>query len=169
MSHLMHNHIVRILTVIIDRAIKIIDADSIRNGTVKIAYKCDYVVCSKVFAEEYTQMKIDASNIDTVIKAYDELSKIFKNVIITLEKYGSFSKIDGNYKLVPSIKVQSKDSTGAGDIYHASFTYSVINKFDLEKAMYFSNIAAALSIQKIGVKNSLPELEAVERIYNATI
>ena len=56
---------------------------------------------------------------------YDILKKDFKGkIIITVENMGSFGE-DNGYKLVPSIKVESIDSTGAGDFYHGAFIYAL--------------------------------------------
>ena len=82
-------------------------------------------------------------------------------LIITLEAMGSLVKIDNEFVLVPSIEVESVDSTGAGDIYHGAFTHFIANGYSLLEAMHYSNIAGALSVQKIGSKNSMPTLESV--------
>ena len=64
--------------------------------------------------------------------------------------------MDDGFKLVKSIKVESVDSTGAGDIYHGAFTHFIANGYNVIDAMKYSNIAGALSVRKIGSKNSMP-------------
>lgn len=152
-------------------AIKVLDAGSMKEATVELAHVVDYVVCSHDFAEDYSKVKIDYDNINTIIAAYDVLKAEFKhNVIITLEDRGCFTYIDGKgYTLIPSIKVKAVDSTGAGDIFHGAFVYSLAMGFDLEKALLFSNITGALSVLKIGSRLSVPELESVIDKYNDTI
>ena len=71
--------------------------------------------------------------------------------------------------MVPSIKVKALDSTGAGDIFHAAFLYSLTQNYDLEKALRFSNITGALSCLKIGSRLSIPDLEDMEKSYNDTL
>lgn len=151
-------------------AIKVLDAGSLKEATVELAYLVDYVVCSHDFAEDFSKVKIDYNDINTMIRAYTELKKAFQGkVIITLESYGCFTCIDGVYKIVPSIKANAVDSTGAGDIFHGAFVYSLANGFDLEKAMRFSNITGAVSVETIGSRLSIPELERVTKIYNDTL
>jgi len=152
-------------------AIKVLDAGSMKEATVELAHVVDYVVCSHDFAEDYSKVKIDYDNINTIIAAYDVLKAEFKhNVIITLEDRGCFTYIDGKgYTLVPSIKVKAIDSTGAGDIFHGAFVYSLAMGFNLEKALLFSNITGALSVLKIGSRLSVPELESVIDKYNDTV
>lgn len=147
-------------------AIKVIDAGNCNNDTVMLSKLCDYIICSKDFAEDYTNIKVDFENLDTIVDIYDKLSSDFKGkIIITLEEYGSFTEIDG-YKLIPSIKVHAVDTTGAGDIYHASFVYGLINNYDLIKNMKIANIAAGLSTLKIGGRYSIPRYGDVLKMYD---
>lgn len=151
------------------RAVKVLDAGSMKEATVELAHLVDYVVCSHDFAEEFSKVKIDYDNLDTIKRAYDILKQEFKNnVIITLEDRGCFTYID-DYKIIPSIKVKAVDSTGAGDIFHGAFVYSLARGFNLEKALLFSNITGALSVEKVGSRLSIPSLSLVEEKYNDTV
>ena len=143
-------------------SIKIIDAGRFKEETVSLSKLCDYIVCSNDFAREYTKINFQCSEIDKIKDAYEILARDFKGkVIITLEEYGSFTKIGEEYQLVPSIKVHSVDSTGAGDIYHGAFAYFIEKGYTLLEAMHYANIAGALSVAKIGSKASMPELHEV--------
>ena len=148
------------------QAIKIIDAGNMREGIVEIAKRCDYVVCSNDFAREYTNINFDYQNMLKIEEVYDKLAKDFNGqVVITLEQLGSLTKINNEFKLVPSIKVESVDSTGAGDIYHGAFTHFISQRYSLLDTMKYSNIAGALSVTKIGSKNSMPNLEDVIKYH----
>ena len=143
-------------------AIKIIDAGNIKEDTINLSKLCDYIVCSNDFAKDYTKINFSYQDIDKIKEAYNILEKDFSGkVVITLESYGSITKIDNEFKLIPSIKVKSIDSTGAGDIFHGAFTYFIANNYSLLDTLRFSNIAGALSVTKIGSKASMPKLEEV--------
>lgn len=143
-------------------AIKIIDAGNMKDGIVDLCKYCDYVVCSNDFAREYTGINFDYHNIEVIQDVYDKMAKDFNGkLVITLEHLGSLTKIDNEFKLVPSIKVDSIDSTGAGDIYHGAFTHFISKGYNLLDTMHYANIAGALSVMKIGSKNSMPTLEDV--------
>ena len=151
-------------------AITILDAGSLKEATLELAKKVNYVVCSHDFAEDLSKVKIDYNNFDTIVSAYQELKKEIKgNLIITLESYGCFTCIDGLYKIIPSMKVNAIDSTGAGDIFHGAFVYALANNFDLEKALIISNITGAISTLTVGSRLSIPEYSEVERVYNDII
>lgn len=147
-------------------AIKIIDAGSLKEATVELSKKVDYVVCSHDFAEDYTKHKVDYEDLTSLITIYNILKKDFSaKIIITLEDKGCFVYDDG-YKLVPTLKMKAVDTTGAGDIFHGAFTYSIANNYDMIKTLKFSNISGALSVTKIGGQYSIPSLEAVEKVYD---
>lgn len=148
-------------------AISVIDAGRVNEYTKELGKMVTYLVCSKDFAEEFTNMKINYHDINSIITIYESLKIHFKtNVIITLEDKGSFTKLD-NYELIPSIKVKALDSTGAGDIFHGAFTYFIANNYNLKQSIELSSIAAALSVEKIGSRYAIPELEDVLKRYNA--
>lgn len=143
-------------------AIKVIDAGSLKKDTVLLSKYCDYIVCSNDFAREYSGINFDYSDMNTIHEVYDKIANDFKGkLVITLEHLGSLTKIDNEFKLVPSIKVNTVDTTGAGDIYHGAFTHFIAHGYELVDAMHYANIAGALSVCIIGSKNSMPEYEEV--------
>lgn len=143
-------------------ALSVIDAGRLTEDTLKLGKKVKYLVCSKEFAERFSKKKIDISNLNSLIEVYNELKIYFQNtVIITLEAAGSFTQIDGQYKIIPSIKVIAKDSTGAGDIFHGAITYFLGNGYPIEKAIHYASITSAISVTKIGSRFSIPKLEEV--------
>ena len=142
--------------------ISIIDAGRLSDNIVELSHLVDYVVCSNDFAKDYTEINFSYDNIDEIKKVYDILDNDFQGkIVITLENFGSFVKINDNYKLIPSIKIDSLDTTGAGDLYHGAFVYFLINNYSLEKIMRLSNITGALSTRFIGGRNSIPKLDEV--------
>ena len=145
-----------------DKSISMIDAGKSDEKTIKLARVVDYLVCSNDFARDYTGINLDYNDLDSIKKVYDKLESDFHNtIIITLEKHGSFTKINGEYVLVPSLEVKAVDSTGAGDIYHGSLLYFISQGYELKKAMRLANTTSALSVLKVGGRYSIPSLEEV--------
>ena len=144
-------------------ALTMIDAGKCTEEIKELSHLVKYLVCSNDFARKYTGLNLDYQNLDSIKKVYDKIQNDYPKqiIIITLEKYGSFTKINNEYYLIPSISVKTLDSTGAGDIYHGSLFYFLIQKYDLLKAMRYANITSGLSVQKVGGRNSIPELEEV--------
>lgn len=151
-------------------AIKIIDAGSYKPSTVNLCPYVDYLVCSKNFALDYTKLPYDGS-IESLMEIHKKLERDFNNtIVITLEDKGCFTKIESEYKLIPSIKVKAIDTTGAGDIFHGAFTYFISNNYSLEKTCRLSNITGAISTTKVGGRYSVPSLNSVlERSGNLDV
>lgn len=146
-------------------AISMIDAGRCNDDVIKLAKMVDYVVCSKVFAEDYTGIRINLHDKDSLKTIFKKMTKDFKNVVITLEDKGALYQKDNIIKLMPSIKVKPVDSTGAGDIFHGAFAYSLLNHFDIEKTIMISNITGAISVTRLGGRYSMPALSEVKDMY----
>ena len=79
---------------------------------------------------------------------------------------GAMYSINNELRVMPGIKTQVVDPSGAGDIFHGAFAYCLANNFDLEKAITYSNIAAGLSVGKMGGRTSMPSLKEVITYYS---
>lgn len=140
-----------------------IDAGKNKKEIVELSHLVKYLVCSNDFARDYTNLNLDYNDFNSLVKVYNKLNLDFKDqiIIMTLESYGSFTKLNGKYYLVPSIEVKTVDTTGAGDIYHGSLLYFLIKGYELLDAMKLANITSALSVTKVGGRFSIPTLKEV--------
>lgn len=151
-------------------AISILDAGSLKDENIMLGQKVNYLVCSKAFAEDYTGIKVDIDNKPDLIDIFTKMERTFRNtIIITLEEKGCLYKQNDLVKVMPSIKVTAVDSTGAGDFFHGAFTYCIANDFALEKTLKIANITGALSVTKMGGRNSAFTLEEVMNEYEKNI
>lgn len=148
------------------KAISILDAGRDRLEIIELAKKVDYVVCSKEFAEKVTGLKIDYQNMKTLEDIYKCMKQKFKGtIVITLESHGCLYEYEGQIKIMPSIQVKTVDSTGAGDIFHGAFAYGIAKNYDFETILKLSNIAGAISVTRVGGRNSIPTKEEMECVY----
>lgn len=148
-------------------AISIIDASRDRKEIVELSKMVNYLVCSKGFAEQISQLKIDYNDFNSAVKVLEKLETIFKNnVVVTLEDKGCLYRYNNEVKIMPAIKVKAIDSTAAGDIFHGAFTYGIAKSFNYEKALKIANIAGAISVTRIGGRNSIPTAAEMREVYN---
>lgn len=149
-------------------AITIIDAGRVTPELLELCKYIKYIVCSKGFAETVTGLKFDFSNPSSLVAVYNKLQDKYpnSNIVITLEENGCLYTSGSEIKIMPGLKVQAVDTTGAGDIFHGAFTYGIANNFDMEKIITLSNIAAGLSVTKIGARLSVPNLSEVLDYYS---
>ena len=87
-----------------------------------------------------------------------------KRVIVTMGEKGSLLVDDRKKIHVPPERVNTKDTTGAGDAYIGSFAYYFVKKRDIESAMKYANYYAALSTLKTGTQKSFLTKQEFERI-----
>lgn len=149
-------------------AISIIDAGRITPELKELCRYCKYIVCSKGFAETISKIKIDYANPNTLVQVYSTLKNLYpkSEIIVTLEEKGALYAINNEIKIMPGLKVEPKDTTGAGDIFHGAFTYAMSKGYDLEKCIRYANITAGLSVTKVGARLSIPSLVEVSNYYN---
>jgi fructokinase len=92
-----------------------------------------------------------------------------KIVAVTLGKEGTYLSNGQTSEIVPSVKVQSIDSTGAGDAFVGATLYQLAKKkpkdlqdFEqLKDMLSFSNKVAALVCTKVGAIAAIPTMEEV--------
>lgn len=73
--------------------------------------------------------------------------------------------MDNQIKVMPGLKVNEVDATGAKDIFCGSFAYALLKGYDIEKTVTFANIASGLSVVKIGGRSSIPEYDEIMKYF----
>ena len=136
------------------KAIKIMDGGSFNERRLKVAEKVDYLIVSSQFAQGYTGMKINEDNYIDIFEKIEDINK--KYAVITIGEKGLiYRDIDNKVKIMDPYKVNSIDSTGAGDIFHGSFTYFISDGIDYITSLKLASKTAALSTEMIGGYTSI--------------
>ncbi len=76
--------------------------------------------------------------------------------VVTLGEKGAYIKSGTVDELVPGIKVEPVDSTGAGDTFSSALAVALGEGRELPEAVRFANCAAGLSVTVKGVVESIP-------------
>lgn len=97
-----------------------------------------------------------------------------KAVAVTLGKEGTYISNEERNAIVQSIKVESIDSTGAGDAFVGAYLYRIasfengknlLNDFEkMKEITTFANKVGAIVCTKLGAISALPTLDEVEKI-----
>ena len=91
-----------------------------------------------------------------MLKRFDELGI---RAAVKLGAAGSATLVDGRYVQVPSIAVETIDTTGAGDCFNAGFLDAWLRDEPLDACLRAGNICGALSTRMTGGMNGLPTQE----------
>jgi len=121
----------------------------------------DILTPNKIELEKLTGCKVDT--IENVISAAKLIvDKGIKNVIVTLGENGAVLVTKDGFIHKKSYNVGEKvDTTAAGDCFNAALAVALQKNMDIDKAIEFANLAAAISITREGAQYSMPTLEEV--------
>ncbi|SIS39797.1 ribokinase [Salimicrobium flavidum] len=89
--------------------------------------------------------------------------RLQKKLIVTMGEQGVSYTQDEQSKHVAAYKVNAIDTTGAGDTFNGSLAAKLASGSELNEAIDFANASAALSVEKAGAQNGMPEKEEVEK------
>ena len=84
-------------------------------------------------------------------------------VLVTDGENGAFHVDADGMKHTPAFSVETKDTLGAGDIWHGAFALALAEASDEGHATWFANAAAALKCTEFGGRKGCPDREALER------
>lgn len=82
-----------------------------------------------------------------------------KNVVITLGDKGVILIENGKKSEFPAIKVETKNTTGAGDVFNGALCYSLANDNDLTESVKFAMRVAAYKVSGRYVMDGIPTLK----------
>jgi sugar/nucleoside kinase (ribokinase family) len=83
-----------------------------------------------------------------------------------LGREGAVALVNGELLHVKGFIVNTVDTTGAGDIFHAGFIYGLLQNWEVEKIIRFANAIAALKCRALGGRKGIPTLEEVQRFLS---
>jgi ribokinase len=113
----------------------------------------------------------DLAAVDSVVQASRNLrTRPGQTVIATLGARGAVA-VDGDRVLViPAREVEVVDTTGAGDTFAGALAARLAAGDALDGALEWANLAASLSVQRVGAGPASPTLREVEqlRIFDRT-
>jgi len=77
-------------------------------------------------------------------------------VIITMGSAGAFLLVSGQSEMIKSSKVEAVDTTAAGDTFNGALVVALSEGKTIHESIAFANIAAAISVTRIGAQSSVP-------------
>ena len=62
----------------------------------------------------------------------------------------------------PAFQVDVRDTTGAGDVFHAAFIWGLLEGMNGARILQVANAAAAMNCRALGAQGGLPSREELE-------
>lgn len=138
-----------------------LDAGKLREGMPELAQICDYVVCSAEFAGEFTRSD-PSSDPEGAVLAMKPFGA--KAVTITLGDQGSITLCENAVFRTPAFRVNTVDTTGAGDVFHGGYIYGLLQKWPIREVVRFASAFAALKCRALGGRAGIAKLEEVHSL-----
>lgn len=135
------------------RTIVTADIDNIYEGLPELLPLIDVLITSAEFPHRLTGISDErASLIETKARYGCPI------VGATLGARGALIYVDGQFIETSAFDVPGgcRDTTGAGDAFHAGFIYGMLRGEDLESCMKLGNAVAALKCRALGGRAALP-------------
>lgn len=92
------------------------------------------------------------------------LNQGVKNVVITMGSLGAFATDGVRSELLPRLKVDAVDTTGAGDAFNGGFVTALSEGCNLFEALRYGNATGALSVTRLGTAPSMPRRAEIDRM-----
>jgi sulfofructose kinase len=134
-----------------------VDVDTIYPGFDRVLPNVDYLVASSEFPSRWTG---ENDPFRALAMIQDEYG--MRVAAMTLGSAGSLARVDGRFIYSPGFVVNCRDTTGAGDVFHGAFCYSVIESMPVREALEFSNAMAALNCTALGARGHIASFEEAQ-------
>jgi sulfofructose kinase len=138
-----------------------VDVDTIYPGFERVLPNVDYLISSSEFPSRWTGEPDPFRALAAIQNQHG-----MRVAAMTLGADGALARVDGRFIYSPGFVVDCVDTTGAGDVFHGAFCYSVIESMPMPDALEFSNAMAALNCTALGARGriaSLTEAQALMR------
>ncbi|MFM2124244.1 MAG: hypothetical protein RL328_695, partial [Acidobacteriota bacterium] len=138
------------------------DVDTIYPGFDRVLPYVDYLVASTEFPARWTGEKDPHRALELIQNQYG-----MKVTAMTLGADGSLARVNGEFLHAPGYKVDCIDTTGAGDVFHGAFCYSVLSNMGIKEALQFSNAMAALNCTRLGARGGLATADQARKVMES--
>lgn len=127
-----------------------VDVDTIYHGFERVLPLADYLIGSSEFPSQWTSERDPFKALELLQNEYG-----MRVAAMTLGAHGSLARAGGRFVYSPAFVVNCVDTTGAGDVFHGAFCYSVLQGMPLRDALDFSNAMAALNCTAVGARGGI--------------
>lgn len=136
------------------------DIDNVYEGLPELLPLIDFMIGSKEFPRRVTGITDERA-------ALVELKNRFGCALVGMTIGAAGAVIYHEGRFIESAGFDApggcKDTTGAGDAFHAGFLYGFLNSEDIETSLKLGNAVAAIKCSALGARTALPSKSELER------
>jgi len=131
-----------------------VDVDTLYHGFDRVLPHVDYLVASSEFPVQWTNERDPFRALETIQEEFR-----IPVAAMTLGAHGALARVQGRFLYSPAFVVNCVDTTGAGDVFHGAFCYSVLQGMSMRETLEFSNAMAALNCTALGARGGISTIE----------
>ena len=139
----------------------IADLDEVYPGVQVLLSSVDYLITSRDIPRRLT----GEANLRVALRAL-QTKYDCRLTAATLGHEGVIAWDGSQFHYAAAFRVESVDTTGAGDIFHAGFIYGLLQDWPLARQLDFACAAAALNCKAIGARGGIQTVEAIENLVS---
>ena len=137
------------------------DVDTIYPGLEKVLPKIDYLIASTEFPFNWTREQDPFTSLKRIREEYK-----MRVAAMTLGRDGCLALDDHGFHYSPSFIIDCVDTTGAGDVFHGAFCYALLEDYNLDRALEFSNAMAAMNCRALGARGCIGTREDADQLID---
>ena len=135
------------------------DLDNVYPGVENLLPNVDYMITSRQFPERVTGEGDLRNSLPLLQKKYKS-----RVTAATLGRDGVLAWDGVEFYYAPGFEVSAVDTTGAGDIFHGAFLYSLLQGWLLPRQLEFSCAAAAMNCMGAGARGKIGKIAEIEEL-----
>jgi sulfofructose kinase len=137
----------------------IADLDDLYPGVDALLGKIDYLITSRDIPGRLTRHQNLRQSLPEVCSQYG-----CRLTAATLGHEGVLAWDGSRFHYAPAFQVNTLDTTGAGDIFHAGFLYGLLRGWPLRRQLDFACAAAALNCTAAGARGGIKSVEDIDEM-----
>ena len=135
------------------------DLDNLYPGIEALLEGIDFMISSRDFPERLL-------GIPDLLESLPEITRRFgcRMAGATLGRDGVLAWDGAQFHYSPAFRVDTVDTTGAGDIFHGGFAYALLRGDTLPEILEFSCAAAGLNCTAPGARGGIRPVDEIEKV-----
>jgi sulfofructose kinase len=140
-------------------AVVTVDLDNLYPGVEALLEGVDFMISSRDFPERLL-------GIPDLLESLPEITRRFGCRVAgaTLGRDGVLAWDGTQFHYSPAFRVDTVDTTGAGDVFHAAFAYALLRGDKLPEILEFSCAAAGLNCTAPGARGGIRPVDEIEEL-----
>ncbi|HYL47253.1 MAG TPA: PfkB family carbohydrate kinase [Candidatus Limnocylindrales bacterium] len=135
------------------------DLDELYPGVEKLLNNVDYLITSRDIPGRLMKDQDLRSSLPALQRRF-----ACRLTAATLGEEGVLAWDGTSFHYAPAFRVETVDTTGAGDIFHAGFIYGLLQGWPLQRQLDFACAAAALNCTAIGARGGIQPVDSIKRL-----